>query len=724
MNITEFRKGLYDDINITVEADVTTNPTSEFIKYATNKLIDGEEFDDYIECYYEGVSKNNAKMKIDGYGTCELDNICCIIISEYRDEDEDDSIIASDINSAFNKIAYFVEEAIKYELYKELEESTSVYEFARYLHLEHQNITKFRFFLLTNAYNKQRQKTIDVINIGKIPVERNVWDISRLFDLASSQTQKESIEISLDKGKGIPCVKAVEYNDVLADIEVSTNFDYDLEGTEKKPENIISYLSYLAVVPGQYLNEWYMNYGSKLLEGNVRSFLTVRGKVNKNIQNTIKNYPQMFFAYNNGIAATATEIDVNKTVNGLEIIRIKDLQIVNGGQTTASITNSILTAKKDEKVDISNLFVPMKISVLEHSTSEKIIPKISQYSNSQNKVDESDFFSNHPFHIRMENISRKMAAPNIHGEQYQHFWFYERARGQYDQKKMGLKGAALSKFELRYPKNNKIDLKELARYMEIYKCVPHIVSKGKQELVRDFASDIKKQWDNSNANFNDYYFKRVVAIAIMFSETDNIIQNTKWYKDKKSYKANVIAYTLSVIFNYIRNNISGYEIDFLRIWNNQNLYPELRSQITSLCTYVYRFITSDSRPIENVTQWCKNEKCWELAQKTDWIFHNDFLNSLIREEEIKMEVKLAKSNRKVNNEVDAQNFVLEKGNEYWGKVLAFGKRDGYLTDIELSVIEKISLMNFKRKAPSPKEAKIAISARDKLIENGMPLQFT
>ena len=107
-------------------------------------------------------------------------------------------------------------------------------------------------------------------------------------------------------------------------------------------------------MPGKYLNEWYMNYGPKLLEGNVRSFLTVRGKVNKNIQNKIKNYPQMFFAYNNGIAATATEIDVNKTENGLEIIRIKDLQIVNGGQTTASITNSILTAKKDENVDIQH----------------------------------------------------------------------------------------------------------------------------------------------------------------------------------------------------------------------------------------------------------------------------------------------------------------------------------------------------------------------------------
>ena len=196
------------------------------------------------------------------------------------------------------------------------------------------------------------------------------------------------MEIVFDKMgiNGISCVKAVEYENVKADIEVPIRYEEE-SPEEIIPENIITYTSYLAVVPGQILNDLYLEFGSRLLEGNVRSFLSARGKVNKSIQNTIKNYPEMFFAYNNGIAATATEIDTEMTQEGLIIKRIKDLQIVNGGQTTASIAYTLLTQRKDDNIDISKLYVPMKISVLEHSMSERIIPKISEYSNSQNKVD-------------------------------------------------------------------------------------------------------------------------------------------------------------------------------------------------------------------------------------------------------------------------------------------------------------------------------------------------
>lgn len=173
----------------------------------------------------------------------------------------------------------------------------------------------------------------------------NVWDIERLFDLVSSQAQKEIVEIRFDDFgiDGLPCVKAVEHENVVADIDISpiTN-----EGDESAPENVITYSSYLAVFPGEVLNQLYLDYGAKLLEGNVRSFLSAKRKVNKGIQNTIKNYPEMFFAYNNGIAATATEVEVKNTKNGPIITYIKGLQIVNGGQTTASIANTLLTAKK------------------------------------------------------------------------------------------------------------------------------------------------------------------------------------------------------------------------------------------------------------------------------------------------------------------------------------------------------------------------------------------
>ena len=515
---------------------------------------------------------------------------------------------------------------------------------------------------------------------------------------------------------GIPCIKAVEYQDVIADIEVLPKYDDDITGNEEeeKPENVITYTSYLAVVPGKVLNELYLEYGSRLLEGNVRSFLSVRGKVNKSIQNTIKNYPEMFFAYNNGIAATASEIDTEMTSEGLKITRIKDLQIVNGGQTTASIANTLLTARKDENIDIERLYVPMKVSVLEHTMSEKIIPKISEYSNSQNKVDASDFFSNHPFHIRMEDYSRKTPAPAVNGNQFQQYWYYERTRGQYNQGKMKFKpkSSQMKQYETRYPESQVIKLVDLAKYMEIYEGAPDKVSKGKQAIVKVFAENIRSKWAKSDAEFNNFYYKRVCALAIIYKGADDIVKQTNWYKEKHSYKANVIVYTMSLIFDYI-----------MKVWNLQGLYPELAEQIKVLCTEVYEYITDDSRPIENVTEWCKRELCWQQAQKQKWTINDSFLKTLISQESLKVEEKEAKEERKVANEVDDLKFIIASGKEYWQKVMDWGVTRRLLSDMELSIIKMVINMEITGRVPSSKQAKVVIKTRERLIADGMPLQF-
>ena len=602
--------------------------------------------------------------------------------------------------------------------------SEQAIDFARDLFYDSENITKYRFYLLTDAYNQQKTKTMKDDKIGAKTVELNVWDISRLYDLVCSTTQKESVEINLsDFGyEGIPCVKAVDYVDVVADIDVVPKYDAELDDSDGKPENIVTYSSYLAVVPGQILNDLYLEYGSKLLEGNVRSFLSVRGKVNKSIQSTIKNYPEMFFAYNNGIAATATEIETEMTSEGLKIIKIKDFQIVNGGQTTASIANTLLKAKKNEHVDISRLYVPMKISVLEHAMAERIIPKISEYSNSQNKVDASDFFSNHPFHIRMEEYSRKTAIPSINRNQFQQYWFYERTRGQYNQGKMKLKGADLKKYSDRYPEKQVITMLDLARYMELYECEPQIVSRGKQKTLQVFAEQIKKDWQKADTQFNTYYYKRVVAIAIMYRKTDEMIKRTDWYKEKRSYKANVVAYTLSLIFYYIRTHYKGSELDFNRIWNAQDLYEELEDQIDVLSREVYEYITGP-RDTENVTEWCKKDSCWLKAKSHMWIFNDPFLYTLVSKDDVNQSVKEAKITRKLVNEVDALKEIMARGSDYWSKVLQWGKNKRMFTEKEESILKMIVNMNCTGRIPTDKQAKVVIQARERLVKDGMPLQF-
>ena len=725
MNAIEYRDVLLEDITLAVAANENiSNIESEFLSYVTDILIAGEEFDDFIECYYEGESATGGNMRIDGYAFDETDGSCCVFISDFHGAYNNDSIQKKDIDKAFKKLRFFIEESIKYELYQELEESTQVFEFSRLLHYDIENITKFRFYLLTDAFNKQRTKNIKDEKLAEKNVELNVWDITRLFDIVNSKTQKESVEIILSElgYDGIPCVKAVEYADVIADIEVMPKYEEVAEDLDK-PENIITYSSYLAVIPGKILSDLYLEYGSRLLEGNVRSFLSVRGKVNKSIQNTIKNYPEMFFAYNNGIAATATELDTEMTSTGLLITRIKDLQIVNGGQTTASIANTILNSK--ENVNIDNLYVPMKVSVLEHSMSERIIPKISEYSNSQNPVAASDFFSNHPFHIRMETFSRKIPAPAVNGNQYQQYWYYERTRGQYNQGKMKFKpkSSQLRQYETKYPPKQVIKMVDLAKYMELYEGSPDKVSKGTQAYVKVFAEEIKKQWAKSDVQYNDYYYKRVVALAIIFKRTDEIIKQTDWWKEKHSYKANVVNYTMSIIFDYIRKHKKGYEIDFLKVWSLQDLYPELENQITELCTDVYEFITRDDRLTENVTEWCKKEICWQRAQALKWNIHEELLSTLVSQSVIESEEKEAKSKQKVANEVDALKFILATGTDYWQNVLSWGDKRRLLSEIEISILKLVINIERTGRIPSDKQAKVVQKARERLIAEGMPLQF-
>lgn len=726
MNVESYRELVHEDIEIATKVS-NSSLKDEFLLYATGVLANGEEFDDFTECHYEGLTRRNGRMAIDGYSKDDTDGSVCLFIADYHGLDEDDSIMSDDINTMFKKLRLFVEEAIKTELYYDMKGSDAAMDFARDLYYDSESITKYRFYLLTDAYNKQRTKTIKDDKIGEKTVELNVWDITRLYDLVCSKAQKESVEIKLsDLGyEGIPCVKAVEYENVEADIEVPVTYDAELENEDDNtPDNIVTYASYLAVVPGTVLKDLYLEYGSKLLEGNVRSFLSVRGKVNKSIQSTIKNYPEMFFAYNNGIAATATDIDTEMTSKGLVITRIKDLQIVNGGQTTASIANTVLTAKKNENVDLSRLFVPMKLSVLEHSMAEKIIPKISEYSNSQNKVDASDFFSNHPFHIRMEEYSRKTPIPSNGGNQFQQYWFYERTRGQYNQGKMkfGAKSSQLKKYTDRYPEKMVITMLDLARYMEIYECAPDIVSKGKQKTLQKFAEEIKSSWQKSNDEFNAYYFKRIVSLGIMYKCTDEIIKQSEWYKEKRSYKANVIAYTLSLLFYYIRHNKKGYEIDFDRIWNMQDIYEELEDQIKVLTKEVYDYITGP-RETENVTEWCKKEICWNRAKSKVWTFNDPFLYSLVSVKEMETEQKKEKATRKLANEVDALKEILARGSDYWKQMLQWGRENRALSEKEVSILQMVINMNYTGRIPTEKQAKVVMAARKRMIQEGMPLQF-
>lgn len=692
MNVEEYRTNLLEDIRVNSQYEMS-NIQSEFIKCVSSILIDAEEFDDFIEGYFEGTADGNKKMMIDGYYFDPFDKSCVLLIGDFTNLDNATTIINSDIEKLYDRMENFVEASVNgYIMTKGFAESSNGYGLAKELYDNWNNITKLRFYIVTDKMLNVKIKNSKRENIFGKSVELNVWDINRLHMIYSSTLGKESIEIDFSslKGGGIPCVKAVECED--------------------------EYSAYLAVISGEVLASMYIQHGSRLLEGNVRSFLSVKGKVNKEIRNTILNEPDMFFAYNNGIAATATSANIIETHEGLFITKLVDLQIINGGQTTASIANAVLQDKKD----VSNVYVPMKLSVVDHDKATHMIPIISRCANSQNKVDEADFFSNSPYHIRMEEFSRKILAPPVDGSQIPTVWFYERARGQYVQAQMKLTPSERKKFQIKNPKNQLIKKVDLAKYINTYEGLPHIVSRGAQACMRSFAASTEKEWEKSNTSFNEYYYKKVIALAIMFKNTEELVSNQQWYKEIKAYRANIVTYALSIIFNIIRENYPNTSIDFKRIWNAQRIYPELEMQLAKTTEEVLKFITKPDRATLNVTEWCKQLPCWERSKKYPFELMPEFVNTLVSSlDEKNVEID-ARKDQKVINELSAEIEVVKLGDKYWNDIMCWANERKLLTPIERDLLSLASTCVSSGRVPSTKQAKVILDIRQKLYREGLP----
>mgnify|MGYP001119974679 CR=1 FL=1 len=694
MNLEDFRAEWIEDLRVAAEAN-QSDPHSEFVLDAVDRLSEAEEVENVEVGYFEGLGRRNAKMMIDGYAFDAVDKSCVLLLSDYSNNELAETLTLTDINRLYNNMRVLVEAALDgYIIDNKFEESSSGYMFANEAkrHFANGEISKFRFYILTDKKLSDKIKNLKKDPIVGKQVDLNAWDISRFYNLYASTQGKEEIEIdsSIVDGGGIPYVGATNEDD---------------------------YSAYLAVVPGRFLADIYLEYGSRLLEGNVRSFLSNRGKVNKAIRGTILQEPTMFFAYNNGIAATATEIET-KQENGRHLItRIKDMQIINGGQTTASIANAVL----QDKADLAEIYVPMKLSVVNHDKAKEMIPTISRSANSQNKVDEADFFSNHPYHIRLEEYSRRVLAPPVDGNQYQTAWFYERARGQYVQEQMKLTRGDRKKFQLKNPKTQLLRKVDVAKFMNSYEQRPHIVSRGAQFNMRNFAEMIGKQWDPStqNTSFNEYYWKKLIALAILFKQTEKIVSGQDWYQEIKAYRANIVTYSIAIIMHQVEKDHPGKTLDFLKIWNSQSLSSELEAQIIKTTREVFDFITRDDRTTLNVTEWCKKEDCWKRAQNYNFTLLGSFVESLINTSDEFEEKVVAQKEQKVSNEINAEIELINLGADYWRRVQEFGRNDKLLSEMEDGLLTVAANFETTGRIPSDKQAKLIMQIRNRLFDEGL-----
>lgn len=598
--IYKYYTSLLQDIR-TMQSTAEEGETQEqlFTQIVIEMLAEAGETENATPAYDEKELGTKRQHKINGYGLSDNYEEVCLFISIFQNGDTVSKIAKEEIDRAAKRVANFFRKAFYNDYANEIDETSPVFQFAHdlaQLPEIRDALVRVKTFIITNGiYNGEIPKQE---KIAGQDIYYNVFDINRLYTI--SEKSHISIELDFEEQQiRIPCLKA--------------------------PIENVDYESYIAIMPGQGLAALYKQFGARLLEQNVRSFLQFTGKINKGIRKTINEVPHMFLAYNNGISATADHIELDDTEHFVK--KISNLQIVNGGQTTASIYH---TWDKD-KADISNIFVQMKISVIKKADSySEIVSDISKYANTQNKVNDADFSANNPILIELEKISRRSFSPVTANHPIPTIWFFERANGQYKNLRLrdGFSKARQKQFDLKYPKKQMFKKTDLAKFVNSYSEVwegrklvisPNIVVRGNEKNYAQFINN------NLPKKVTGVYFEDAIAKFILFREAERLY-GVKPNSIGEMRNA-IVPYAIS-LFGYL----TGYKLNLEKIWKNQGISDELSAVLYSLMKQLNDFILKNS-PSSHYIEWAKKEECWEAVKRDQWNFDLDSIKADLASDE-------------------------------------------------------------------------------------------
>lgn len=649
--ISKFYKSLVQEVVIRQRANEEGDSQEQtFTRYCMELLSEAGETENYDIAFLERGLGTKNQLKINGYAISDNYETVDLFISLYEGSEEPTTIHKENIDTAATRLKNFFRKAIYSELLNEIEESSTIFEFVNTLGTYKElrdSLIRVNAFILTNGIYKGEIPSHTEISGYKIIYR--VFDIIYLYQI--SEDAHAPITINLEEGGWqIPCLHAP-----------SSNEDYD---------------AYVAILPGDFLYEIYDIYGGRLLEQNVRSFLQFTGKINQGIRDTIKKAPHMFLAYNNGIAATADSMDVDS--DGI-IKSISNFQIVNGGQTTASIYHT----KKKDKVDISNIYVQVKLSIVKKKDEyTKIVSDISKFANTQNKVNNADFSANNLVLVELEKVSRYVMTPITPERSMQTYWFFERARSQYKNSRLkeGFTSSRQKAFDLKYPKNQMFTKVELAKYIncfeEIYEggklvISPHIVVRGSE---KNYAQFIAKVLPTNPKKITNVYFEDTIAKAILFKAADQLYGTKRTGNNIGELKSVVVPYTIGLL-----NHLTGGRIDLYRIWKNQKISNALSNLIYSLMQQVNPFIMRIS-PSNNYLEWAKKEECWlAIRNNKDWEFDLDSIEDDLIDPDHPVARKVTVNT--VVNDKSEHDLKVVKSIPYklWQKIADWGAESGELS---------------------------------------------
>ncbi|MET8376745.1 AIPR family protein [Streptomyces microflavus] len=565
-DLSEYARSLVADVQATSEAEGSMHQDV----FTARVLYDLEQagvLENPFGAYHSGRG-----FEVSGYGLSADETALDLFVTEFDVEPLDRKATKAQMDAAFRRLLAFARRC-REGLAQYIDESSDVHDMCVAVDKALSEVARVRLLFLTN-----RICTASVVpptEFDGLPVSREVWDVARLHRNETSGSLAEPILVEFDPP--LPCV---------------------LTPSDEADHSVV-----LGVIPGSTLADLYEVHWTRLLELNVRSYLQAKGGVNRGIRETIRKTPGRFLAYNNGITATATEVEFVRDAEGrpTHVNSVQGLQIVNGGQTTASL----YYARARDRADLSAVQVQMKLTKVAPERLSDIVKKISEYSNTQNRVTQVDFSSNDAFHVDVQRYTRSLWAPAPDGSSQETHWFYERARGQYtDELTKAATAPRQQKFKRVNPLKQKFTKTDLAKYVHSWEQLPHLVSRAAQKNFVEFTLRVTEE----PPEVDTQYCRRVIAMAILFKAVDRVAAR----HEAASHKSHVTTYTMARLVL-----AADRRIDLDRIWQEQRITPALEEAIDSLCPLVMKAVLTPLRG-NNVGEWAKKGECWDMVSRVQW----------------------------------------------------------------------------------------------------------
>lgn len=625
-------------------------------------------------CPHQDTTGRN-RCEVIGFALPEESGRLELFSAAYVSEEGSQTLPAEELRRLAGCAARFFEYAAKGDVDR-FAGNEQTLEAVRSIKRELNRIEEVRVYILTNG--TVRDRAINSISIVDRPVDFSVFDLERLYRASQEGITRDLIEIDFTSpallGRPLPCL-------------------------EMKPP-AKEYQTFLAVLPGNLIYQLYDEYGARLFEFNVRSFLQARGKVNKGLRETLKTNPERFLAYNNGITATADEIDVGQCDGETVIRRIKGLQIVNGAQTTASIHR----ARKIDKVSVDKVAVSMKLTKVDPGKLAEIVPLIAEFANTQNVVQVADLSANNAFHIHIERLSEKVWCP---GEESR--WFYERARGAYQVAafRYGTTPARLRDFELECPKGQHFSKTDLTRDLVAWWQRPQTVSRGPQKNFAIFMNELPTRFPLGWVP-DETFYKQAVSLHILFERARSVARRLKL----PSFGPQTAAYAIAKLSVDWRDRF-----DLETIWDYQCVSDELEAVVTDWMRQIHEsFFQGPHRG--DVGEWCKKDDCWEAVKALDLPMSSPYPREIVDETEPTERIVGVHAGSET---LDTVRLCCEFDGAHWAQVVAWAASTSKVTPFERKVANTIAgyAMDGWRKRPTEKQAKFGASVLKAAADAGV-----